>query len=138
MTPLQILERTFRDVDSRARCRRGIYMLIRCGSVVYVGSSKDVYGRVAAHAKGRAFDRAIWRRCSTHPRYLEGALIRFLCPELNLFATGSPLCDRDELRRVGVRFASSDWMPRTKSGRRPGRMAGSVVIAGRCLPPESA
>lgn len=137
MTTLEILERMFRPVDRRAT-RPGVYILIRGTTPVYVGSSKSVLTRVKAHAGTKKFDRAIWRMFLTEwNRWnCEGALIRALQPELNLFATGSPLWVTDYLRKLGLPDTTAAWTARTKSGRRPGRQPGTKVRGGRCFPAQ--
>ena len=34
----------------------GVYLLVRDGVVVYIGQSKNVYSRIAAHTQGAAFE----------------------------------------------------------------------------------
>jgi hypothetical protein len=134
---LEILERTFKPVDHRAS-RPGVYILIRGSTVVYVGSSKSVSARVEAHGHSKCFDRAIWRMFTSRwNRWdCEGALIRALKPELNLYAGGSPFRIGEFLRKLGLPDTSAGWESRTKAGRRPGRLPGTKIVNGRAIAPD--
>jgi hypothetical protein len=69
--------------DTMADC--GVYLLLRAGRVVYVGTSKNCGARIADHrASGRDFDRAYYIFAEDGDRdRLEAILIRQLAPEGN-------------------------------------------------------
>lgn len=88
----------------------GVYLLVRRGAVIYVGTTTEIETRVACHLNGvpgkhepKEFDRVIWIPL---PRSdigaYEGALIRALRPPLNERAPA--LCGRDleVLARLGL------------------------------------
>jgi hypothetical protein len=100
MSPLKILERTFRPYvqPSKGGERVGdvVYLLVRDRQVVYVGVTRQLPSRILSHATemrrlergvipaGKRFDRALFmvlpRR---YLRLFEQALIRELRPEYN-------------------------------------------------------
>mgnify|MGYP000214506835 CR=1 FL=1 len=67
----------------RKQLRPGIYFLISNGSVVYVGQSKNILGRVACHTE-KNFDRvAFLNCCESELNATERLFIDALMPELN-------------------------------------------------------
>jgi hypothetical protein len=104
--PTPAAKREAARISIRERAARipqaGVYLLMREGEVVYVGSSKNVAGRVATHrSNGRPFDKAFFIATSEDERLdLEEHLIRVIRPEQN----------RDERR--GGRFLPT---PRPKA-----------------------
>lgn len=72
----------------------GVYLLIREGRVVYVGTSKNCAARIAEHRiNGRAYDKAFYIYAEESERVeLERALIRSLRPEQN--KAGKPVSTR--------------------------------------------
>ncbi len=83
----------------------GIYFLIRCDRIVYVGQSSDIESRLNLHRSYgvRDYDRAFWIETSTDDLdAYEGAFIRALDP-IESFA--SPMCrgrDEEVLARFGL------------------------------------
>lgn len=62
----------------------GIYFLIRGSNVVYVGQSKNIYSRIAAHSSSKSFDSMAWIACNAEKLdSLESLYIHFFKPELN-------------------------------------------------------
>jgi hypothetical protein len=63
----------------------GVYLLLRNGRIVYVGSSLDMPKRVAAHrSNGRPFDKAFYIATTAKERVaLERVLIRIIDPAQN-------------------------------------------------------
>lgn len=53
--------------DSHRKC--GIYFLMRDGKVTYVGSSKNIYGRVGNHSLTKRFDYVRWVRVKEKKLY---------------------------------------------------------------------
>jgi hypothetical protein len=73
----------------------GIYFLCHEKSVVYVGQSVNVFGRVGAHIGNKTFDRVFFVRVPKQDLdFVEGSLIRLLLPKYNHSKTGSIVSPR--------------------------------------------
>lgn len=62
--------------------KRGVYILIHQGDIVYIGQSTNVLGRIGMHVSKFEFDRVLWIPASSSPERMaiEGALIRRFNP----------------------------------------------------------
>ncbi len=92
------------EIDMSVFCT-GVYLLLRDNVVVYVGSSVEVICRIAHHRSGyerKDFHRAIYLPCLAEDRLdIEGALIRFFCPEYNSVRAAPQVTDDDDrIRRM--------------------------------------
>lgn len=95
-----------------SRRRSGVYMLMLCDRVVYVGQSTDVDMRIPSHNARKhhrhkrwrmIYDRAVW--IELPPEELadyEGALIRALNPRYNKRAPGDASRDKEILFSLGT------------------------------------
>jgi len=64
--------------------RTGVYFLVKQEKVGYVGQSKNVFGRIADHARLKDFDRFAFIECNADTLdILESLYIHTLRPELN-------------------------------------------------------
>lgn len=70
---------------ARKRVFSGVYFLLLNDEIVYIGTSRNVHGRVAEHrANGRPFDKAFFVEASGDDReMLERALIKAITPSQN-------------------------------------------------------
>lgn len=74
----------------------GVYFLCKDGNVVYVGQSVNVAQRVGQHVGAKTFDSVFFIRvASSDLDYVEGELIRLLCPKYNFSVNGCLVAPSD-------------------------------------------
>jgi predicted GIY-YIG superfamily endonuclease len=95
------LERRFVEFN-HARCY-GVYLFVLDGTIVYVGQTTDLSGRIRLHDSSK-FDRILWIEITDREERLdtEKALIRALKPRFNSNASKRGARDREILHALGL------------------------------------